>query len=129
MRCILFSNVFVGSFFSKNDRRINKNHKGIKNLNEKYAKPEHSVPFKVIKENIGLFCLECLTFILIKNHFQKAYVNELNDTIVKSNYRPVGILPFVSKAFKKCLYDQFYAYTDSIVSEDQLSFRKGYSTQ
>ena len=51
---------------------------------------------------------------MIKNHFQKAYVNELNDTIVKSYYRPD---------------DQFYAYTDSILSEDQLGFRKGCSSQ
>ena len=34
-----------------------------------------------------------------------------------------------SKAFEKCLYDQIYAYTDSILSKAQCGFRKGYSTQ
>ena len=47
----------------------------------------------------------------------------------KNNYRPVSILPSLSKAFEKCLYDQIYAYTDSILSKAQCGFRKGYSTQ
>ena len=33
------------------------------------------------------------------------------------------------KAFGKCLYDQIYAYSDSILSKAQCGFRKGYSTQ
>ena len=35
----------------------------------------------------------------------------------------------MSKVFEKCLYDQIYAYTDSILSKAQCGFRKGYSTQ
>ena len=35
----------------------------------------------------------------------------------------------MSKAFENCLYDQIYAYTDSILSKTQCGFRKGYSTQ
>ena len=35
----------------------------------------------------------------------------------------------MSKAFEKCLYDQIYAYTDSILPKAQCGFRKGYSTQ
>ena len=37
--------------------------------------------------------------------------------------------PSLSKAFEKCLYDQIYAYTNSILSEAQCDFRKGFSTQ
>ena len=35
----------------------------------------------------------------------------------------------MSKTFEKCLYDQIYACTNSILSKTQCSFRKGYSTQ
>ena len=35
----------------------------------------------------------------------------------------------MSKAFEKCLYDQIYSYTDSILSKAQCGFRKGYSPQ
>ena len=56
-------------------------------------------------------------------------IHKKNDTNDKNNYRPVSILPFLSKPFKKFLYDQIYVYTDSILSKAQCSFRKGYSTQ
>ena len=39
------------------------------------------------------------------------------------------MLTSLSKAFEKCLYDQIYAYNDSIISKAQCSFRKGCSTQ
>ena len=39
------------------------------------------------------------------------------------------MLPSLFKAFVKCLYDQIYAYTDSILSKAQCGFRKGCSTQ
>ena len=35
----------------------------------------------------------------------------------------------MSKDFEKCLYDQIYGYTDSILSQAQCGFRKGCSTQ
>ena len=56
-------------------------------------------------------------------------VHKKDDTNDKNNYRPVSILPSLPKAFEKCLYDQISAYTDSIFSKAQGSFRKGYSTQ
>ena len=56
-------------------------------------------------------------------------VHKKDDTNDKNNYRPVSILPFLSKVFEKCLYDQIYDYTDSILSKVQCGFRKGYRTQ
>ena len=83
-----------------------------------------------------LFSLECVTFILTKYLFLVALkqaditpVYEKDDTNGKNNYRPVSILPFLSKAFEKCLHDQIYACTDSILSKAQCGFRKGYSIQ
>ena len=52
-------------------------------------------------------------------------VHKKDDTNNKNNYRPVSILPFLSKAFEKCLYDQIDVYTDSILSKTQCDFRKG----
>ena len=56
-------------------------------------------------------------------------VHKKDDTNDKNNYRPVSILPSLSMAFEKCLYDQIYAYTDSILSKAQCGFKKGFSTQ
>ena len=53
----------------------------------------------------------------------------LHDPFEKTNYRPISILPILSKAFERCLYDQIYWYIDSILSKAQCGFRKRFSTQ
>ena len=47
----------------------------------------------------------------------------------KDNYRPVSILPTLSKCFEKCMFSQMSAYFDEIFSKYQYGFRKGYSSQ
>ena len=41
----------------------------------------------------------------------------------------IRLLPFLSKAFERCLYYQIYEYIDTIPSKVQCGFRKGFSTQ
>ena len=45
------------------------------------------------------------------------------------NYRPVSILPILSKVYERCMYDQMYADLNKILSKWQCGFRQGYSTQ
>ena len=47
----------------------------------------------------------------------------------KANYRPVIILPNLSKIFEKLMYQQLYEHFNSIFSSKQCRFRKSYSTQ
>ena len=47
----------------------------------------------------------------------------------KGNYRPVSILPNLSKIFEHCTYDQLKDYFDKILSKYQCRFRKGFSIQ
>ena len=47
----------------------------------------------------------------------------------KENYRPISILPNISKVYERCFYDQLSAYFDNIFSKLQCGFRKGYSVQ
>ena len=47
----------------------------------------------------------------------------------KENYRPVSILPIISKIFEKILSKQLYIYFENILSKFQCGFRKGFSTQ
>ena len=111
----------------------------LKNLNTKKAKQENNIPIKLNKENIELFSSilsRMFNFYIDKTSFpislKQAHitpVHKKDDTNDKNNYRPVSILPSLSKAFEKCLYDQIYAYTDSILSKAQCGFRKGCSTQ
>ena len=50
-----------------------------------------------------------------------------NDTT--NNYRPVSILPTVSKVFERILNEQALAYMSKYLSPYLRGFRKGYSTQ
>ena len=91
----------------------------LKDLNAKKAKQENDIPIKLIKENIELFSSvlsRMFNFYIDKASFPNslkqadiAPVHKKDDTNDKNNYRPVSILPSLSKAFKKCLYDQIYA--------------------
>ena len=47
----------------------------------------------------------------------------------KNNYRPVSILPILSKLFERLISKQFSEFFESILSKFQCGFRKGYGTQ
>ena len=45
------------------------------------------------------------------------------------DYRPISILPNVSKVFERCIYKQINEHFEKILSKYQCGFRKGFSTQ
>ena len=47
----------------------------------------------------------------------------------KENYRPISILPNISKVYERCLYDQMSKYFETRFSKFQCGLRKGYSAQ
>ena len=47
----------------------------------------------------------------------------------KANYRPVSILPLVSKVFEKIMYNQLYEYIEHFLNQLLCGFRKAHSTQ
>ena len=47
----------------------------------------------------------------------------------KENYRPVSILPTLSKISERILFEQISVYFDKVLSGQQCGFRKEYSTQ
>ena len=47
----------------------------------------------------------------------------------KDNYRPISILPNISKIYEKCLYNEIETYFDEILSKYQCGFRKGFNAQ
>ena len=47
----------------------------------------------------------------------------------KGNYRPISLLPAVSKVFERLIAKQITAFIDSRFSKLLCGFRKGYSTQ
>ena len=55
--------------------------------------------------------------------------NKTEETFLKNNYRPVSILPCVSKLFERNMYDQVWLFMERQLSAHLCGFRKGYSTE
>ena len=47
----------------------------------------------------------------------------------KANYRPISLLPLISKLYEKVLYQQIEDFANNILSPKLCGFRKGHSTQ
>ena len=56
-------------------------------------------------------------------------VHKEKDAIDETNYRPVSILPLLSKVFEKVMYIQLYEYMENFLSQLLCGFRKAHSTQ
>lgn len=56
-------------------------------------------------------------------------VHKKEDRTKKDNYRPVSILPPISKIFEKNMLDQISTYIEKYLSPFLCGFRKGYNTQ
>ena len=47
----------------------------------------------------------------------------------KANYRPISILPVLSKIYERVIHNQVSEYFENILSDNQCAYRKGFSTQ
>ena len=111
----------------------------IENIDSKKATQQVDIPVRITKENKFTFSkvlFEIFNFYIDNNTFpnglKKADIKPVykkEDPFDKTNYRPISILPVLSKPFERCLYDQIYEYFDAVLSKVQCDFRKGFSTQ
>ena len=60
---------------------------------------------------------------------QIAPIFKKNDPLVKSNYRPVSILPVPSKIYEKILSEQLSNYFESVFDDYLCAFRKRHGCQ
>ena len=56
-------------------------------------------------------------------------IHKKADKTDKTNYRPVSILPNLSKAYERLMYSQIFPYFDSVFSKFQCGFRKRFNLQ
>ena len=107
------------------------------NLDASKATQKSDIPTKIIKQNQDIF-----------SEFIFENVNNMIDTdiypeqlkwadvkpahkkcsrIDKENFRPVSILPNISKIYERCLFKQLTNYFEDLFSKYQCGFRKGFS--
>ena len=93
----------------------------------KYLKP-------LIIQPITLIINQMLTTGIFPDKLKIAKVKPIfkkGDTSSFSNYRPISLLPSISKIFEKAIYDQTYSYfqQNNLFYSSQYGFRKGHSTE
>ena len=56
-------------------------------------------------------------------------IHKKDDKTDKENYRPISILPNLSKVYERLMYNQIYPYFDTLFSKFQCGFWKGFNAQ
>ena len=108
----------------------NKNSSGVDEISNKLLKAiKHEIkePLSVIINQslrTGIYP-DSLKIAKVKPLYKKGEKNHLN------NYRPISILPTISKVFERLMFGQIYNYfnTNRLLCEQQYGFRSGHSTE
>ena len=113
--------------------------KEIGNLDTTKSSQDTDIPTKIIKQNSDIFAsFICKSFNnMIDSSTFPAPLKLAHITPVfkkgsknsKENYRPVSILPNISKIYEKCMYKQMFNYLGNFFSKFQYGFRQGISAQ
>ena len=132
-------NVNVGMNFNFNEINQSQIETEIISLNSKKSTGADTIPPKVLKDSVHTVkspMTQLFNNMIGINHFPSdlKYANvtplfKKDDNTNKENYRPVSILPSISKVFERLLFHQITSYVTDVLSPYLCGFRKGYSTQ
>ena len=119
---------------SKDDVR-----KEIRNLNVKKLSTYSSIPASILKQCVDAYLpyltdsinysLRESTFPEELKHSEVIPVYKKLDPLKKENYRPVSLLPHVSKVFERIIYQQINTYMKDKLSKCLTGFNKSHGTQ
>ena len=108
-------------------------------LNRSKACPSNSIPVQIIQENCDIFVprITCdfnnlISHGIFPSNLKNADISPVfkkDDRLNKSNYRPVSILPPLSKVFERLMFSQINDYMNSKLSMHLCGFRKNMSAQ
>ena len=111
----------------------------VRSLSNNKASQETNLPVRFVKENAEYFAeiicsqfnesINSLKFPLSFKLANVAPVFKNESRNHRNNYRPVSILPLISKVFEKIMNKQLSIYFEEILSKFQCGFRKGFRTQ
>ena len=96
------------------------------------------IPLNFLKKSNFKFeeLTECVHYTLKNGTFPYSLKNanitpvyKKDDPTDKVNYRPVSVLPLLSKIFEKVIYNQLQGYLDLFLNKLLCGFRKAHSTQ
>ena len=113
--------------------------KEILKLDVNKASQSSDIPTKIVIENVDIFgdfiCTSYNNTVKSSQFYQNLQLADITPAYkkgkkdIKENYRPVSILPNLSKIFEKLMFKEMSQFFDKIFSKYQCGFRKGFSTQ
>ena len=112
----------------------------ISNLDSTKNGTVNSIPTKHLKDASNIcseYLLKCLNNEIIENgsfpdKLKLADITPIfkkDDATLAKNYRPISVLPSVSKVFERLIQKQLLSHIDSSLSSYLCGYRKGYSAQ
>ena len=114
-------------------------HNVIINMDSSKAYQTDKIPPQILKDNVDICTItlssdfnRCIYNGIFPNNLKHADITpafKKAERLSKINYRPVSILPTLSKVYEKLLYQQIYKYFNGIFSKYLCGFKKGHSTQ
>ena len=109
------------------ENKTSSGHDGISNKLLKLIQDEVSKPLTLIINQM-------LTTGIFPDAFKQSKIVPIfkkGDSSLLTNYRPISMLPNISKIFKRAIYNQLYEYfnTNNLLVEEQYGFRTNHSTE
>ena len=112
----------------------------INNLSAKKAGTFMNIPVKILKEAVDIVAqpladiwkFEIILGRKFSSQLKLADITPLHkklETIKKENYRPVSLLPVVSKLFERLMQKQMTVYIEKFLSPYLCGYRKGFNSQ
>ena len=118
---------------------LNETLDGVNKFNPKKASQATDIAVKIIKDNKDVVsfyvfhnfnnALSSCSFPTSLKYADVRRAFKKDDKTDKENYRPISILPNLSKVYERLMYDQMYPFFDQIFSKLQCGFRKGFSAE
>ena len=126
--------IFQGNKFSFTEVSQSEIEKQIKNLNVKKATTHKNLPPKLLKTS-AMVTVETLEHLFKKPLTTRQFPSNLkmtevtpefkkNNPLSKENYRPVSVLPIISKVFEKLMQNQINLYIKSFLFPYLCDWRK-----
>ena len=113
--------------------------KEVNTLKIRKVSQKTDISVRIIEENIDITSyflyhtfnnsLSCSTFPTAMKYAEVTPIHKKDDKTDKENYRPISILPDLSKVYERLMYNQIYPNSQTIFSKFQCGFRKGFNTQ
>ena len=132
-------NVQVETKFEFRDTTEDDIFEKIRTLDPKKANIENDIPAEVLLGSNDIVC-SYLANIYNSSKNSENYpdalkaadvtpIHKAKEKISKKNYRPVSLLPILSKVYERNMYEPIFSYFEKFMSSYLFGYRKGHSTE